>query len=109
MGGRVVKLRVHFKPEEKGYITWYLAVRRCPAEEAGNKKWTTPWLKLEDWKQLGILSLVLSEFCIKTRYMSKENFKKVQLLKRKWDKFVKHDFKKLNSIKRLIHEFQESY
>jgi len=43
LGGRIVKVRVHFKPKDEGYITWYLAIRQAPIEKEKNKKWATPW------------------------------------------------------------------
>jgi len=107
IGGREVKVRVHFKPKEESYITWYLAVKRDPSEEAEGKQWTTPWLRLKDWEQLGILSLVLSRFCIKRRYMNKESFKRIQAFKKRWKNLVGNDFKNLWSKKVLIRELED--
>ncbi|MCW4005301.1 MAG: hypothetical protein NWF04_01685 [Candidatus Bathyarchaeota archaeon] len=104
LGGRIVKLRVHFKPRHDGYITWYLAVRQTPIEHENNKKWTTPWPRLEDWEQLGILSLLLSHFCIKKRYMNRKNFVEIQNMKRNWESLVKEDFEGLKNKKAFIAE-----
>jgi len=107
IGGREVKVRVHFRPSKEGNIMWYLAARRSPAEEKKEKDWTTPWLTLEDWKQLGFLCLALSKFCVEPRFMDETSFEEIQGFKRNWDSLVKRNFRALNSRRPLMKELEE--
>lgn len=114
IGGRKVKVRVYFREDEKNRedekrknIVWYLVTRQNVSEQDKGKQYSTPWLRLDDWRQLGFLCLSLSNFCIENRYMNEESFEKIQSFKKKWDNLVESDFQDLKSGKSLMKELEE--
>jgi len=78
-GGRILRVRVHFRPREEGNILWYLATKT----KSGS--WAKFYLKLEEMEELGLLFLLLSKFCGETMWMDKESFTKIQNLKEVWE------------------------
>jgi len=78
-GGRILKVRVHLRPQEEGNILWYLSI----GTKTGH--WAKFILKLEEMEELGLLLLLLSKFCTEKIYMDRESFNKIQSLKQVWE------------------------
>lgn len=79
-GGRILRVRVHLKPQEKGNILWYLSTQT----KTGH--WSKFILKLDEMEELGFLLLLLSKFCAETMFLDKESFGEIQSLKQVWEK-----------------------
>jgi len=82
-GKRKLRVRVYFRPEEKGNILWYLSTRT----ESGH--WSKFYLKLEEMEELGLLFLLLSKFCGETMQMNRDSFTKIQNFKKVWEHLTK--------------------
>lgn len=85
-GRRILRVKVHLRPEEDGNIVWYLA------SQTKTGRWARFYLKLEEMGELGLLFLLLSRFCSETMWMNERSFSKIRDFQRVWKQLSQTDF-----------------